>query len=101
MTKLLTIDVDYDKNINEVIFIVTVIANKQENILILKDLIADQGEINGFKCYGCKLHHTKQYCYPVISELAVSGQLYVRCTKEMELLEAMNGIAKILLNFIQ
>lgn len=103
MTKLLTIDVDHDKERNEIIFIVKVIADSSQSILVIKDLIDERGKKQNIKCYGVKLHHCKQYATTTINNLAISGEIYVRPEQPEqpdEIPNAMNKIANIILNFI-
>lgn len=99
MTKLLTIEVDNDRTNNEIILIATVISDKQENILILKDLMADQGTKLGISCYGIKLHYAKQFCLPE-ENLIITGNLYLRISQDLEIPDSMEAIANILLSFI-
>ena len=100
MTKLLTIDVQSPKGQEDILYIVNVIANDQENILILKDLIDDREQNKRFHCIGIKLNHCFQHCYEVLPPLCTQGQIFVKCNDNMDIDKAIESIAQIILSFI-
>ena len=101
MTKLLTIDVNFDKSKGEFIYSVNVIANDQENILILKDLIEDREKRTNIHCLGVKLHHTYNYCYELLPAICAKGEIFIRCIdNDVNVPEAVSTIEKIIKSFI-
>lgn len=101
MTKLLTIEVNHDKRTNEIVYIINVIANDQENILILKDVFEDKAAISGIHCYGVKLNHVQQFCYEPLPSECTSGKLFIRVTDPtIEIPTAIKQIAQIIQCFI-
>ena len=100
MTKLLTIDVQYSKGQKDLIYIINVIANDQENILILKDLIDDREQDKRFHCTGVKLNHCFQHCYEILPPYCTKGQIFVKYNDDIEIDEAIEKLSQIILSFI-
>lgn len=101
MTKLLTIEVNHDKETNEIVYIINVIANDQENILILKDVLEDGAAESGIHCYRIQLNHVQQFCYKPLPSNCTSGKLFVRVKDPtIEIPAAINKIAQIIQRFI-
>ncbi|MBR1427171.1 MAG: hypothetical protein IJ581_06930 [Paludibacteraceae bacterium] len=101
MTKLLAIEPD-GSQLNDIVYNVNVIANDQENILILRDVINDNGENAGIECKKVILAYNRQYCYEPLPELSISGRLIVTYKdKDDDIITCMDNIAKLILRFIQ
>ena len=94
MTKLLTIEVGHDPEKNEIIYIAHVIANDQEGILILKDLIDDREKDVNFHCEKVKLNYCNQFAYEYIPKECAKGQILIRLNKDMDMDEAIAAISK-------
>ena len=100
MTKLLTIDVNFDKSQNDIFYSVNVIANDQENILILKDLLDDQLRASDYKCISVKLNHCLQHAFEPLPPICAKGQLHVKTSKDMPIETAISTIEQTILRFI-
>lgn len=101
MTKLLTIEVTHDRNKNEIVYIINVIANDPENILILKDVFEDRAATSGIHCFGVKLKHANQFCYEPLPNFCTSGQLFIQLEDpSIEIPSAINQIAQTIQHFI-
>ena len=102
MTKLLTIDSQFYEPIQDYIYKINVIADNQENIIILKDLIEDQKERTNMHCIKIKLNHCFQQCCQSIPRFCTKGCIYIRCqNQDITIEEAINNIARLIQNFIQ
>lgn len=101
MTKLLTIEVKSSTEplIKGILYEVHVIANDQENILILKDLIEDRGQ-NKLHCWSVNLSHCYQKAYELLPEYCTKGKIVIQCTEDLEIPQAMQMISEIILSFI-
>ena len=99
MTKLLTIDVHYDKKEKEIIYIVNVIANNQENILILADVINEIPSKN-IHCIGVKLNHCFQHCYELLPPLCTKGQIFVKNKSDEDIDKSISTISDTIMKFI-
>lgn len=100
MTKLLTIDVQSPKGQEDLTYIINVIANDQENILILKDLIDDREKDKRFHCIGVKLNYCFQHCYELLPPYCAKGQIFVKCNDDVDIDKAIENIAETILSFI-
>lgn len=100
MTKLLTIDVNFDKSQNDIIYSINVIANDQENILILKDVLDDQLRTKNYKCIGVKLYYCLQHSFELLPPICAKGQIYVRVNGKMPIDSALSTIEQTILHFI-
>ena len=100
MTKLLTIDVNCEKSQNSINYIVNVIAEKQENILILKDVLDDHLNKLQFHCTGIHLSHCFQHCYELLPSQCTKGMIYVQSNKDTEIDTAIDIIGKTILQHI-
>ena len=101
MTKLLTIELD-SSSLNEIVYNVNVIANDQENILILRDVINDYGNKLGIICKRVVLGYSRQYSYPLLPEFSVTGKLIINYqNQDDDFITTMDNIAQVILRFIQ
>lgn len=100
MTKLLTIDVNCENSQNNINYIVNVIANKQENIVILKDVLDDHLNGQQFHCTGIHLSHCFQHCYELLPPLCSKGMIYVQSNEDTDIDSAIDVISKIILRHI-
>lgn len=100
MTKLLTIDVNCEKSQTNIKYIVNVIADNQENILILKDVLDDHLNRLQFQCTGIHLSHCLQHCYELLPPLCTKGMIYVLSEGDTEIDTAIDVITKTILRHI-
>ena len=100
MTKLLTIDVNCNNSLNNIIYIINVIAEKQENIIILKDVLDDHLNKKQFHCTGIHLSHCFQRCYELLPSLCSKGMIYVQSDEDTDIDSAIDVISKIILRHI-
>ena len=99
MIKLLTINVDFDTEINQMILIANVIANDSENIYIIKDLFEDHNCLHNEKVYKIILNHSKQYVYNN-NDLKVAGRIFIKFNQTNDIDEVISETAKTILQFI-
>ena len=100
MTKLLTIEVNSKLSQNKINYIVNIIADKQENILILKDVLDDHLNQKQFHCTGIHLSHCFQHCYELLPPLCSKGMIYVQSDEDTDINSAIDVISKIILRHI-
>lgn len=100
MTKLLTVDVNCDKSQVNINYIVNVIADKQEDILVLKDVLDDHLNKQHFNCTGIHLSHCLQECYKYLPTICTKGMIYVQSNKDTEINSAIDIIGETILQHI-
>lgn len=100
MTKLITIDVNFDKENKEYVFVANIIAPKQEDIIILKDLLEDQEHRTNIHCIGLKLNYSSQYCYKNFPPICIKGRIFIRkLSDDITIPEAISIIGNTILSF--
>ena len=101
MIKIVTIDITIDKELKEYVYCINIIADKQEDIIVLKDVIDDHEKDTNIHCLGLKLLNCRQHVTTDIQYTCTKGIIYVQAKQNKKSVqEDIQAIEQMIRNFI-